>query len=191
MSNHVEHTKQTKMKHKKKFAFLLASLILVFTVGASNTLAYIIAETDALKNIFFPAQVSCAVEGNSAIKNTGDTEAYIRATVVVNWQNSAGHIYGKAPVEGEGKDYSLIIGEEWLQASDGYYYYKYAVSPNMSTAPLCELTSSNVITGYMLTTVVVAEAIQSKPAGAVDSWDNDKVDVTGNNAGTELTVANK
>ena len=59
------------------------------------------------------------------IKNTGNTDAYIRVAVVVNWKTSSGNIWAKAPEAGT--DYTLVLGTGWKRGNDGYYYYSLSV----------------------------------------------------------------
>ena len=86
----------------KKFIVVTALALLLFvTVG--STLAYIFTKTEPVENTFNPSKVACAVVENNnpdenradivlndsiktnvQIKNTGDTDAYIRVAVVVN-----------------------------------------------------------------------------------------------------------
>lgn len=70
------------------------------------------------------------------IKNTGSSDAYIRATVVFNWVNANGDmLYGEPPYENI--DYTVSYNTtDWIQGSDGYWYYKYKVASNDSTKNL-------------------------------------------------------
>ena len=89
------------MKNKKQ-KMLVLSLAVVLLVGVGTTIAYLISTPDAVKNVFIPSSVSCAVDedfannqvkSNVRVKNTGDIDAYIRAEVVVTWKNENGEIY--------------------------------------------------------------------------------------------------
>ena len=177
MGHQMEHKKMNTTIVYKKSVSLLAALILLCTIGIGSTVAYIIDKTDELANIFIPAAVSCVVETNSAITNTGDTPAYIRAALVVNWKDKAGNVYGKKPVAGT--DYSIEISDDWSKIN-GYYYWPNPVEKGRSTDILGVLNSGSVIAGYTLCLEIVAEAIQANPATAVEgAWD-----VTVNSDGT-------
>ena len=100
----------TKYLNKKTILFVSIMLLLLVTVGVS--LAYIFDITPSLKNVFTPSKVSCEVIQNTGtstevqIKNTGDTDAYIRVKLVINWMSEGNRVWAIAPVEGT--DYTLI-----------------------------------------------------------------------------------
>ena len=62
------------------------------------------------------------------VKNTGTTDAYIRATYVVNWLDKDGGIVASVPA---GYSYDLRINPDskWKEIG-GYYYYPDPVAPN-------------------------------------------------------------
>lgn len=191
----------------KKFIVITAVALLLFvTVG--STLAYIFTKTEPVENTFNPSRVACAVVENGSatentddiletgtktdvkIKNTGDTDAYIRVAVVVNWASEDGKkVWAQKPVLGT--DYSIAYATEtgWEPGPDGYYYYTKSVAPGTLTGTLINQAKKLQTTppeGYYLSIEIVASAIQSAPDHVVqDAW---KI-VTGNN-GT-LTISNK
>lgn len=200
MLYHGKHEKKIKNTGLKKSAMLLAALMLIFTVSVGATLAYIIDTDEPITNVFKPSQVACEVveafdgstKSSVKIQNIGNTDSYIRAAIVVTWKDTSGNVYGKAPVLND--DYSLeISGTGWTKGADNYYYHNNYVTPDERTSVL--ITESKQLKDcenkdYTLSVEILAEAIQSKPADAVDSWDNAKVNLTGNADGTALTVTN-
>ena len=161
-----------------KYFLVTLSLVLLLGVAGGATLAYIIAEGGTVANSFTPGEVKCSVNGDYEITNDGNVDAYIRAAVVVNWENAAGEINGIAPVAGT--NYTLSVDEsKWELGADGFYYYK-AVVPfegeAEKTAPV--VTVSNVTgnpEGFDLVVEVLAEAIQAKGMGediytAQEAW---------------------
>ena len=173
---------------KKRLILLLVSLSLILVAGVGVTLALIIDSTEDVENVFTPSRVSCAVvEGGTAyengqadvlsksqvtIKNTGDTDAYIRAAIIVNWKNASGHVWAQAaPVLGT--DYTMTLGADWTPA-DGFYYYKSSVVPGDATTDLIvSATQENKAPadGYYLSIEIVASAIQSSLANtAQGAW---------------------
>lgn len=180
---HGKHAKREKMKNNKKMIVLLIALLLILTVGVGSTLAFLITETTPVTNTFTPSTVKGevyepewtngnTVKSNVIIQNTGDTKAYIRATVVITWQDSDGNIYGVAPVRGQ--DYTIEYGSGWRVGSDGYYYYPSTVEPLSSTTNLidrCTVIGSAPKEGYALHVEVLAQGIQSVPTDAVtEAW---------------------
>lgn len=176
-----------KNNSKKRLMILLVSLSALLVIAVGGTLAYVFMTTDALENIFTPAQVSCAVvengmeytgnvvsnvseKKNVTIKNTGNTDAYIRVDIVVNWKNAtSGNVYAQAPELDT--DYTMSLGSGWKKGSDGYYYYTSAIAPSHETGALIAECKPGDTTpdGYVLSVEIVASAIQSKPDSVVES----------------------
>ena len=180
----------------KKFIVVTALALLLFvTVG--STLAYIFTKTEPVENKFDPSKVSCAVvengndpvssgnvpvssKTNVQIKNTGDTDAYIRVAVVVNWMSADGtRVWATKPVEGTEYTISYATNTGWVKGSDGYWYYTKSVPPTGGsnlTGILIEMATQKIDgpkgtdgTQYHLSIEIVASAIQAKPTSVVTS----------------------
>lgn len=185
----------------KKFIVITAVALLLFvTVG--STLAYIFTKTEPVENTFNPSKVACAVVENGSatentddiletgitktdvkIKNTGDTDAYIRVAVVVNWMSADGtRVWATKPVkstDGTDGDYTISYAENtgWEKGSDGYWYYTKSVPPTDGSNLTGILISEAKVLknapqeGYYLSIEIVASAIQAKPASvATSQW---------------------
>lgn len=150
------------------------SIVLLLSAAIGGTLAYIAVSTPAVVNQFSSASVSCMVNVDDAtrtidVTNTGNINAYIRATFIVNWMDADGNVYGIAPVKGEQKgqeDYYVTpMGTEWTYDSvNDIYYYPQVVKPGDTTKDLVAdiyVTENAAPTGYHLSVEVVAEAIQA------------------------------
>ena len=159
--------------HGKKAIVLLVLVCVAAIAAIGATLAYIITQTDTAVNVFPPANIESAVD-NSKITNTGDAEAYVRATVVVTWvsKDNASVIHAKSPVPGT--DFSISYSTSgWKLGSDGFYYYTSPLDAGETTNPLITSCSElrNPPNGYKLDVKVIASAIQSVPASTVtDAW---------------------
>ena len=89
--------RRVQRRHQRQFITLLVSILLVFGIAVGGTIAFIMMQTDRKTNTFDPAQVSCevmeefngTVKSNVAVKNTGNTDAYIRAAVNITWMKDA------------------------------------------------------------------------------------------------------
>jgi len=181
---------------------LTLSVILLLLIAVGATLSFLFANTEPVENTFTPSKVSCAVVENSGtpvsngiqntgdkksnvqIKNTGDTDAYIRVAVVVNWMNDDGtKVWATKPVEGEDYTISYDLSKGWVDGDDGYYYYTKAVPPidgnNLTSILIENATQINDGpkgtdgTQYYLSIEIVASAIQSNGMGATsakDAW---------------------
>ena len=182
---------------KKRLTILLVSLSLILVVGVGVTLAYVFASTGDVVNTFTPSKVACAVIENSQdtentgnpvnvesksnvmIKNTGDTDAYIRVAVIVNWKSADGSkVWATAPKTGE---YTIVYNtnSRWARSlADGYWYHTAEVAPDGLTDVLITSATQNAPgpkgtdgTQYYLSIEIVASAIQSTPDNVVkDMW---------------------
>ncbi|MBQ2888511.1 MAG: hypothetical protein IJE29_06305 [Firmicutes bacterium] len=164
---------------------LLASLLLVVGVTVGGTLAYIVAGSGPVENEFTPSKVTTAVvesfdgttKSDVKIRNTGDTTAYIRAAVVVTWQNEDGNVYGQKPVEKTDYDIEWNLNNGWKKAADGFYYWTSPVksddedAQNCYTGVLiesCEPNDNNTAPkGYSLAVEIIGSGIQSVPTSVV------------------------
>ena len=94
----------------------LLALTLLLLCGASGTTAYIVASSATLYNTCTPGTVTSTVEErfdgtvktDVCIRNTGNVSAYIRAAIVVTWQDAQGRTLPESPVVPDG--YTLSLG---------------------------------------------------------------------------------
>lgn len=165
-------------RFRKQFVLLAAAAVLLLGV-IGGSLAWIAVDSRRVENSFAPGRVSCEIHesfsGNTksdvSVENTGNTDAWIRAAIVISWADKDGNLYPQTPVSGT--DYVLTLGTDWTVGSDGYYYYHSAVAPGAQTTDLIEqcMSSSEAAEGYKLQVTVLAEAFQSTPEEAVRaSW---------------------
>ena len=203
-------------KYISKKVILFASVALLLSVSVGTTLAYVFTNSGPIKNIFKPSKVSCAVVENRGdpvsgavtltgkvkeavqIKNTGDTDAYIRVAVVVNWASEDGSkIWAQKPARDSDYTIAYDLSNGWIDGGDGFFYYSKAVSPDSSnnlTSVLIEkaelLSGVTAPTGtdstqYYLSVEIVASAIQPT-AEAVKAWSNGVVSI-GTNGDLQVT----
>ena len=152
-------------------AVLLIAGLLLISTAVGSTAAFLVTKTGPVVENFAYAQVSCQVTDALGVKNTGTAQAYIRASYAVNWLDGGGNIVAAVP-----EDYSCDLVKDpqgaWVEGGDGYFYYPDPVDPG-DEAP--SLLTCGVYypedPAYTLSVEVVAEAIQSNPAGAAeDAW---------------------
>lgn len=170
-------------KHSKKTILLLVSLVIVLVAVVGTTIAYLVTNTDPITNTFKPSEVTTEIDesfngdvkNDVKVKNTGDVEAYIRAAVVVTWQNDDGQVYPTAPAEGT--DYIVTWTMDGWAKSGNYYYYKTPVAAGESTDVLltgCKPVEGKAPTDYHLVVEILAQAIQANPKSAVtEAWEVD------------------
>ncbi len=190
-----------------KKIILLVSLALLLSVTVGTTLAYIFTKTDPVENKFNPSKVSCAVveqgkdpvvgavtstddlKENVQIKNTGDTDAYIRVAVVVNWATSDGsRIWAQKPIQGTDYTITYDFSDGWIDGGDGFYYYSKPVSPdssnNLTSVLIKKAGLKSGVTPpvgtdnaqYHLSIEIVASAVQTTPEAVAD-WSGGAVTI--------------
>jgi len=178
---------------KKKSLITLVSLLAILCVTVSGSLAFLIDTDGPITNLFNPSEVTTEViedlngttKQNVKIKNTGDTDAYIRAAVVVTWQDADGNVYGAAP---KATDYTLNIittdqenpDGKWTKGADGFYYWSKPVAPNATTNILIQTCSvkngAQIPDGYNLAVEIIGSGVQAKgmssdnKAPVVEAW---------------------
>lgn len=156
-------------------AVLIMAVLLLLGAAVGSTVAFLIDKSEPVENAFKYAKVSCEVtenftnneKDNVQVKNTGTTDAYIRATYVVNWVDAQGNIAASDPA---GYSYNVTENPDskWIE-KDGYFYYTSPVAPGASTQGsllTCTVTYPDN-PEYTLSVEILAEAIQSVPEDAV------------------------
>lgn len=183
----MSESKSAEKKGGKKLAALLISLVLL-TLAAGVTTAFILDMTKPVKNTFKPSGVSCevtedfdgTVKKNVNVKNTGDAPAYIRVKLITYRVNDQQQMIG-----GTAEIPDFTCGEGWFK-KDGFYYYSKAVPAGES--PASDLIGNDGVLLEQYTDAdggrqvieVMAEAIQSEPPAAVE----ERWNVTANADGT-------
>ncbi len=164
----------------KKIPTILIAVFLILVTAISGTVAYIFSVSDTAVNEFTPANVSCRVQQTSEsgvtsdvkVENTGNVDAFIRATAVITWTDDKGNILSSAPIEGT--DFSITLGDSsWAKGSGGFYYYTASIAPTALTKTLfSKVTSlSSPPDGYSLNVRILASAIQANPEkSAEEAW---------------------
>ena len=160
--------------------FILLAAIAVLALGiVGGTSAYLLTNTSSVENTFTPGSVSCTigetfdkkVKRDVYVINTGNTDAYIRAAIIVTWQDASGNVAPDVPRINT--DYSIDYGSGWKQYGD-YWYYLNKVEPGQPTSELikkCEVITDYEDSSYTLHVEILADAIQSEPATAMtEAW---------------------
>ena len=155
-------------KSKKSLTALIA-LILIICLAVGGTVAFIVTQTQAVKNTFTPADVKVdiqedfdgRVKKNVNVKNTGDTDAYIRVKLVTYMADSEGN-----PIAENASIPSFVPGSDWSYCeSDDTYYYGKPVASNGKTSDLIGNDGITLKEGQVVE--VLAEGIQAMPKQVV------------------------
>ena len=166
----------------KKLSAAAIAIILVVVMTIGGTVAFLMDSTESVINKFTPASSGITIEEKVkencktevAVKNTGDTGAYIRVSLVANYYDENGNITGGAAVPN-----FTLNSEKWFLGDDGYYYYKQPIAANDVTDNLLASESKMQLEDNMQVTVL-AQSIQASPTSVV----HDKWGVTVNSDGT-------
>lgn len=171
--------KKTHRKNTDRAVLLLVSLVLVLSAAIGGTLGYLTNQktvTNTMQVGEFSTDIDekldHGVKSNVTVENTGEYDAYIRAVVVVTWQNQDGDVYPETP--DEGTDYTIEYGTNWELKDDGFWYYKGVVGADGETSNLidtCKPIGKAPEDGYDLNVEILASAIQADPQQAVqEAW---------------------
>lgn len=172
--NNGKYSKRNTMRRlrwSKQFV-LLASVIVLLVGAIGGSLAYLFTNTDPVVNTFTPGEVKIEInepnwdgraKNNVTLTNTGNVPAYIRAMIVVTWQNAKGEIYHRAP---GASDYSVQWSPNggWAGSGNGWYTTTNKIPAGEETPILlteCKPLGAAPEEGYFLVVDVIAEAIQA------------------------------
>ncbi len=151
----------------------LVALVLIICVAVGGTVAFIVTKTDAVKNIFNPANVTIdtqeefdgSVKKNVVVENTGNTDAYIRVKLVTYITDENGE-----PTAETATIPPFALGDGWFYSNaDDVYCYSYPVAAGGSTTSLIGEDGITLVERQVVD--VLAEGIQATPKDAVtEAW---------------------
>ena len=174
-----------RLKSKTKLITLLVSLLMIGAATINSTVAFLFTQDGPVVDQFNPSQVRTSVDEeitvdengvkvkeDVTIQNTGDTTAWIRAAVVVTWQDKDGNVYGQMPGDA---DYDIELNyvddpdgtntdlTKWHKGTDGFYYWPVPVAVGDSTGILIESCkpTGTAPDGYYLTVEILGSGIQT------------------------------
>jgi len=150
--------------------------------AADTKYTYIIS-TNGLVDVEIEDECTPTIKSDVKIQNTGLSDAYIRATIVGYWVNEAGIIVspwsfddktkGTIDWETEKEPYywQAVSGatkwsDYWKKGEDGFYYYKYLVSPTQYVYPLFDTYTLKEDAPFSGAELIVNVVVQAKDA----SW---------------------
>ena len=166
ISSNGSHARRT-----AKSSALIIALALILVLAVGGTVAYIFTQTGPVINTFTPTEAKITVDEDTnsnrktsiTVKNisTG-VPVYIRVALVANMIDKDENVTGAADVP------TFTLGDNWLEGSNGYYYYTQPVPVGGSTGNLLEKAMT---LDENMQVVVLADAIQAEPTTAVtQAW---------------------
>jgi len=167
------------MKKNNKRIVMMASIILVFAVAISGTIAWLFTQTNEVVNTFKPASAPNIIEEkppeiNDNIKEdvyirvpsiTEDPKSipvYIRAKYIVTWQNG-NNVLPDKPVEGTHYTLERVTNGKWKELGD-YFYYTEVINPGESTDNFInkvKVKAKAPVDGYTLNVEILSQSIQA------------------------------
>ncbi len=188
------------MKNKQsKIRIHKVALVTIITLTMIAISAAVIAKyfnsSNQLENNFTPGVYDTPMISDTVEKDTdssfyksnvvvtvgsNDYPVFVRANLVITWQNDSGEVYGQPPVPE--KDYTIEYNKtDWTLGSDGYYYFNHIVQSGGSTKPLINADQKLKQTGkapdgYTMHVEVIAETIQAlgktsdNKTAVMDAW---------------------
>lgn len=174
---------------KTKKLIIITSLVLILAMALTGTVYAILhGASNTATNTLTPDSDNTpevaetfenGVKYNVKFTNTADYSVYVRAAVVVTWQNADGEVHSVRPVYNT--DYKLTLNvSDWIEdAANGLFYYKKPVAKGGSTTYLIDdcKQKGTAPAGYTLHVELVCQTVQAKgttdggnvPA-VVDAW---------------------
>ena len=118
----------------QKWVIATLFLLVVIAAGIPTARAFMFSKSSTVNLTYVPAKLSCVVEevfdGTTKsvieVKNTSNTDVYIRVRLVNYWKDSKGNAVARtAPA------LSFILSPDWFQdpQNPGTYYYTKPVAP--------------------------------------------------------------
>ena len=166
---------------KQKYRIIIPIVLIIIGTITGLVVAKYIGSSNKVGNFFVAAEYNTPVVNETVETDTdgfkyktdvsitaGDKEypVYVRAAIIVTWQDANGNVYGYQPVEGT--DYTLEYNDtDWeYNSADGYYYFKSAVASGASTFPLIradqklkQIKAAPI--GYVMNIEILAQTIQA------------------------------
>ena len=184
----MHHGKYEK-RRRNPIGFILLAFLAVLSMGVGGTVAYLSASRSLENSFQVSPNPTVVVNDNYSISVTADYSVYVRASVVVTWQDENNHILGQVPEEG--KDYSIVWNwgsdnaantedDPWFQGDGGFWYCKTPITSEATPTLISSFSNLTQKDGYTLCVEVLAQAIQAIGTtdrddikAVVDAWNVD------------------
>lgn len=140
------------MKQKKKLLIVISSIVVLFALIAAGILAFAARASDSVDNQFSIVNqkgdiketgftpdeditIGEEVDKEVMIENNGETDFFVRVMVFPEIKTSDGDSSTLLPAT-IGEEIEIVIGTDWEDGEDGYFYYKGKVVPGDATSHL-------------------------------------------------------
>jgi len=152
------------LNRKKKHAFGLVLIIILISMSTSFISAYYVSsdiavnrfkvgrEDTSIREEYYPPDAideNTTIDKKVVVKNNGTIDVFVRIFAEMADSKMANVLT---------VDWNV---RDWTRASDGYWYYKYPVSPGEETSALfTEITASAELDSFEM--IIYEESIQAK-----------------------------
>ena len=168
----MEHTLKSLKRARIRAVVLFVASILMFLISTGATIAFIVAETPSVDNVFTPPILRINLQGSNDISNVGDLPVYVRALAVVNWVSTTEEHTILSEQPKEGVDFEIDFHTtDWFLASDGFYYYRKPLAAGEQIHIIETAYRLVEKPGYEIRIEILSSAIQiNTPAAIEEAW---------------------
>lgn len=169
-------TPRRKRSATKRPVAMLVSLALILMISVGATIAYLQDDTAPVENVFVPAEVTPevtesfdgTVKTDVMVENSGDVDSYVRAIIVVTWQDDQGNVAPEVPVVGTDYEMAIPANNRW-KLYNGFYYYTDVVAAGEMTEDvlISEAYQKTTNGNYKLHIEILAQSIQAEGTDAL------------------------
>lgn len=151
-----------KRSDKKTLAIIIAVVSVVLLAGIVTAAAVVLRDTSGVVDEkLSQADVTCEVNSDYSVTNTGNVPALIRVKVIVN------KIEGDEIIPGEVPSYT--VSSDWTESGD-YLYYNAIVSERDGEDVTSVPITFSETPADDIQVLVLAEAIQAASDAAGEGW---------------------
>ncbi len=173
---------------KKRWIIICAVLLLFVCISGISLVTAYLQQENRLENVFEVGRISLNIEEAFAnnvktdvrIQNTGNMEAYVRATVLFSWQDKQGNLILGTPEEGV--DYTVSWGDltsDWIKQGDYYYCKSIIPSGASSNILITNCTQLSYTDSRCLVVDIAGQGVQARKEAVEEAWNGMTVDGAG------------
>ncbi|MCH5316004.1 MAG: hypothetical protein J1E81_08820 [Eubacterium sp.] len=179
------------MKQKSKhIKTLMVAIVVLVTIIATAVLAAYLKNSIVIPNSFSPADSTKPIITEKFENNVKEDvffkvgnpgyPVYVRAKIVVTWQDKNGNVYYLKPQAGIDYDIDLNLTDWKLikeneNDEEGFYYYNSRVESNGETTNLiniCKPKADAPADGYSLSVEIIVQTIQAIGTTDADTYED-------------------
>ena len=114
-------------------AIWVVLILAVLGISIGGVRAYLSHSAGTVNNQFDADTNPTVTVDDYSVTVTADYAVYLRAAIVINWKSGSGKLLAVQP-----EGYSLTLGNNWVKHTDGFYYYRKAVTEGDEIPPVIQ-----------------------------------------------------